>query len=159
MNYLPVSAFNPVQASAKVVSRLLSLNPQEMRVSSQSKIAGEILLDDIAKGMLRADEVEHQRRGGELVKVLRLRRFDGEEFAIQIDGKSSILVWSSKKPDGRFPGVVSIKRYGASDTRHHNLGCMPRLRGPDPSTGVDGVQAWLVEFKTAWSAAHFVRAC
>jgi hypothetical protein len=114
----------------------------------------DIVLSAIRDGSLDADVIENMRTDGtDLKKLLRLRRADGEEFAIQRSGQD-FRVWSSLAPASGTRLSGPPEEYPSNRNRHSNLGCMPKLRGPKGS--VPGARAWKLRFDTPLAALNFI---
>jgi hypothetical protein len=113
----------------------------------------ESISDAIAAGTFNARVIGTQRDMVHVKKLLRLRRADGEEFAIEYV-KNGFQVWSSVHTDER-PGLT-VKSYGSDKTRHSNLGCMEKLRGPNKKEETLGVCAWKLRFSTLEAARTFI---
>jgi len=107
----------------------------------------------IEKGSLVATQIGNLRDDeDELKKLFRMRRADGEEFAIVRTGLGYRL-WSSVSPAEGVPVAESVE-YPPTRTRHSNLGCMPKLRGPKGRNL--GARAWKLRFNTPQDALNFV---
>ncbi|MGD0188087.1 MAG: hypothetical protein ABSC25_22950 [Roseiarcus sp.] len=107
----------------------------------------------IKNGSLVATEIGNLRDDGdELKKLFRMRRADGEEFAITRTGLDYRL-WSSVSPTRGIAVAESIE-YPPTKTRHSNLGCMPKLRGPKGRNL--GARAWKLRFNTPQDALNFI---
>jgi hypothetical protein len=134
-----------------------STSPRESRPTSDGErfeSLVEALTESIADGRLDAEVVENMRNGDEPVKkVFRLRRADGEEFAVgRVSG--CFQVWSSVPPSAGLRFAEVPEEYPPSRTRHSNLKCMERLRGPHGSR--PGVRAWKLHFETLAAARDFI---
>lgn len=114
----------------------------------------EALTQSIAAGRLDADVVDNMRNGDEPVKkVFRLRRADGEEFAVgRVSG--CFQVWSSVRPAVGVRLAEDAVEYPPSRTRHSNLNCMEKLRGPQGNR--PGARAWKLHFETLAAAHDFI---
>jgi hypothetical protein len=113
----------------------------------------ETLLSAMATRRLRAETIENKRGKVELNKLFRIRRADGEEFAV--DRTVSVLqIWSSVRPKDNLQLAEPSEEYESARTRHSNLNCMPRLCGPHG--GKPGVRAWKLLFNTLMEAYDFV---
>jgi hypothetical protein len=111
--------------------------------------------DAMKGGKLDAREVGNARtKSDEINKLLRLRRADGEEFAIQRTG-NDFRVWSSVPPTTRTPLAEPKHDYPPTKTRHSNLGVMPKLRGPN-DRGRVGAMAWQLRFHTPAAVLDFI---
>ncbi len=109
--------------------------------------------DAIKSGALKATEVPNERAGKDDVdKLLRLRRHDGEEFAIDRKGRD-FLIWSSAPP---IPLAEVRNEYFPHETRSSNLDIMRKLRGPNKS-GRFGTHAWRLRFHTAMNLIDFIK--
>lgn len=128
-----------------------------MTISSEptpSHALAQRLSDEIAAKTFNAKVIPNQRdMSDHLEKLLRVCRADGEEFAI-VYTKDKFQVWSSVETEER-PGL-KVKTYTAGKTRHHNLWCMKKLRGPNKKTGTLGVCAWQLKFSTLEDARTFI---
>jgi len=114
-----------------------------------------MLADAMQSGRLNAREIPNQRPGDdELKKVFRLCRADGQEFVVQLSGMY-ILIWSSVPPTGDTPLAKPAEEYPPQRTRHSNLGCMQKLRGPK-NNGTAGAHAWKLHFDTSLTALRFI---
>jgi hypothetical protein len=111
-----------------------------------------MIRDAIKRGELDAEEVGNAHsKGEEVKKLLRLRRHDGEEFAIQRKG-NDFQVWSSIPPGS---DTLISRPYGPTETRHSNLSVMSKLRGPDKH-GRRGATAWMLYFATPAAVLDFL---
>ncbi|WP_158812791.1 hypothetical protein [Methylocapsa sp. S129] len=133
------------------------------KVRAPSHICSSARIEDLVdllrlamrKGILIASVIENQRTAGrDLKKLFRLRRADGEEFAIQRDGLD-FCIWSSVLPADSTPLAEPMKEYPPTKTRHANLGAMPKLRGPKKD-GTLGARAWMLRFSTPLDALNFI---
>ncbi len=131
-------------------------NPAMMGSSetTPSHALAKRLSDEIAAKTFNAKLIPNQRgMSADVKKLLRLCRADGEEFAI-VYTTSKFQVWSSVQTDER-PGL-KVKIYTACKTRHADLGCMKKLRGPNERNGTPGARAWQLKFSTLEDARTFI---
>lgn len=114
-----------------------------------------IVKEQICSGAYAAKIVGNRRKNDDddVKKLLRIRRQDGEEFAIEKIGKS-FRVWSSIQPKTSDHAILDIEEYPPSRSRHSNLGILPKLRGP--KTGIVGAHAWKLTFNTPIGALMFI---
>lgn len=123
-----------------------------------TKTKGEELAELVrvatAKERIRADVIQHTRTGEEHTsKLFRLRRADGNEFAIQMKSQS-FSVWSSVQPNGKIRLAKPAKAYSPDKTRDSGLDIMPRLC--KPNRGRPGAAAWLLSFVSSGDALDFI---
>ena len=101
--------------------------------ATPSHALAERLLDEIDSGTFNAKSIINQRNmSAHLAKMLRLRRADGEEFAV-VYTASDFHIWSSVQADER-PGL-NVDIYNSDKARNSNLGCMEKLRCPNKRRG------------------------
>jgi hypothetical protein len=124
---------------------------------SESKVEDliEMVRSAIKQGYLDAEVIGNLRTDEDTdpKKLFRIRRADGEEFAIQRSEKD-FRIWSSVEPSGETPLAAPAEEYFPMRNRHSNLGCMPKLRGPTDSA--PGVRAWKLRFHTPIAALNFI---
>ena len=102
----------------------------------------------INAGTFAAREVGTPNRlGATNGKLLRLRREDGHEFAVDLT-VAGCHIWTSVEPTPETPGLSAVEIYSDSRSRHSGLDVMPRLRGPNSKRGSQGVRACQAQFRT-----------
>ena len=141
----------PVAKSARS-PRTSAARASEPTAKNDDLIA--IVRDAIRGGALDAEEIGNSReRSDEVKKIFRVKRGDGEEFAIQRTGNEHRL-WSSVPPGADTPRASPAQEYPPERTRHSNLGVLPKLRGP--KNGRPGASAWLLHFATSSAVLEFI---
>ena len=129
----------------------------ETTSGGQSTILISMLNAAVNDGSLRAEVIGNRRTGGseDIKKLLRLKRYDGQQFAVE-PTRTSFWIWSSVQPDETVHRVHKIEYYPVERTRHSNLECMVRLRGPNAKRAMIGVRAWKVGFNSPLAAFNFI---